>query len=149
MEAQLVKSDTSLELKRVFQAPINQIYQAWIDPQMMNQWYHPDAQMHSHCTVDLRVGGRYEIAMHAGEDKTFVVGGVYREIIPQEKLVFTWRWLASEYEGESLVTILFRSIGDRETELTLLHEQLPNEEERDSHAGGWEGTFVQLAAFLS
>jgi uncharacterized protein YndB with AHSA1/START domain len=149
MEAQLVKSSTSLELKRTFQAPIAQLYQAWIDPEMMNQWYHPDARMHSFCTVDLRVGGRYEIQMHAGEDTTYVVSGVYREIIPQEKLAFTWRWAAAENEEESLVTVLFRSIGDRETELTLLHERLANEEDRDNHAEGWEGTFVQLAAFLS
>jgi uncharacterized protein YndB with AHSA1/START domain len=61
-------------------------------------------------------------------------------------LVFTWRWQAEEPTAEMLITLIFREVNDAETELTLLHERFPNEEERDSHQIGWEGTFEQLAA---
>ena len=148
MEKQMVKSSTSLELKRVFQASLAQLYQAWTDPEMMGEWFCPDAKMRSSCALDLRVGGRYEIQMHPQEGDPFVVAGVYQEIIPNEKLVFTWRWQGVEGAGESLVTVLFQPISERETELTLQHERFLNEEDRDNHAEGWEGTFDQLAAAL-
>jgi uncharacterized protein YndB with AHSA1/START domain len=147
MEAQMVKSETSLEVKRVFHAPVAKVYRAWTEPEMLNAWFHPDARMRSECTVDLRVGGSYEIQMHGGEGGPFIVGGVYREIIPEVKLAFTWRWQGEE-TAEMLVTVTFRALDEKSTELTLLHEQFPNDEERDSHAQGWQGTFEQLATAL-
>lgn len=149
MEKQMVKSSTSVELKRIFQAPLARLYQAWTDPEMMDEWFHPDAKMRSTCTVDLRVGGRYEIQMHPQEGDPNVAVGVYQEIIPNEKLVFTWRWQGVEDAKDSLVTVLFRPIGEGETELTLQHERFLNEEDRDIHAEGWEGVFNQLAAALA
>ena len=148
MEAQLVKSETSLKMKRTFQAPLARLYQAWIEPEMMNKWFHPSEDMTSVCSVDLRIGGRYEIQMNSPKGTSFKVGGVYREIIPEKKLVFTWRWLAAESEEEMLITLHFREVDEETSELTLVHEQFPNLEERDSHAGGWEGTFEQLAIAL-
>ncbi len=147
MEAHLVKSETSLEVKRVFQAPVAQVYKAWIEPEMLNAWFHPDPRMRSECTVDLQVGGRYEIQMQGGEGGPYTVGGVYREIIPEEKLAFTWRWQGEE-TAEMLITVTFRALGETTTELTLLHEQFPNDEERDGHAQGWQGTFEHLATVL-
>ncbi len=155
MEAQLLeKTGTTLTLKRVFQAPKSKVYQAWIDPEMLNGWFYPDAGMHAVCKVDLRVGGRYEVQMHppegAPEGVPYVAAGVYREIIPEEKLVFTWQWQGGdEANEETLITVSFRSINDGETELTLLHERFGSEESRDEHAQGWEGTFAQLAIALS
>lgn len=148
MEAQLVKSETTLEIRRIFQAPLSRLYRAWIEPEMMNQWFHPDGNMTSICSVDLRVGGRYEIQMISDKGTSFTVGGVYQAIIPEEKLVFTWRWLTAESEEEMLITVLFRAVTAAESELTLIHERLPNIEELESHAGGWEGTFEQLAVAL-
>jgi uncharacterized protein YndB with AHSA1/START domain len=147
MEAQMVKTESALEMKRVFQAPVSRVYQAWTKPEMMDKWYFPGGPMHAHCTVDLRIGGSYEVQMHPEEGDPYIAKGVYQEIIPNEKLSFTWSWLADEHE--SLVTLIFRSISQSETELTLLHEQFVNEEERDSHGEGWVGTLDQLAAFLA
>ncbi len=147
MEAQIVKSETSLEVRRVFQAPVAEVYRAWVEPEMLDAWFHPDPRMRSVCSVDLRVGGRYEIQMHGGEGGPYNVGGFYREIIPEEKLVFTWRW-QGEDTAEMLITVTFQALGETATEITLLHEQIPNQEERDSHAQGWQGTFEQLASAL-
>ena len=154
METQLLeKTETTVALKRVFQAPKARVYQAWIDPAMMNNWLFPEAGMHAVCQVDLRVGGRYEVQMHPPEGApvggSLVVACVYREIIPEEKLVFTWQWQGDEANEETLITLQFRSINDSETELTLLHERFGSEESRDDHAQGWEGTFAQLAIALS
>jgi len=150
MEEELVRTESSLELKRVFQAPVALVYRAWTEPEMMDRWFHPDSRMSSSCSVDLRVGGRYEIQMRpGGDDGPHVVEGVYREVIPEEKLVFTWRWQGDEKGVETLVTVTFRPVGDGATELTLLHEQFQREEERESHAKGWQGTFEQLVKLLA
>ena len=149
MEAHMEKTETTLEMKRIFQASAARLFQAWTDPEMMDRWFHPDPRMHSECTVDCRVGGRYEIKMFGAEDKAFVVGGTYEEIVPDEKLVFTWRWLAAKSPDHMRITVEFRPVSETETELSLLHERFPNIEERDSHAQGWVGTLDQLAAALA
>ena len=70
------------------------------------------------------------------------VSGVYREIIPNEKLVFTWAWRTMP-ERESVVTILIKPDGDG-TLLTLIHEQFFDEPARDRHREGWSGTLGKL-----
>lgn len=152
MEATVVKAPASVEVKRVFQAPISQVYRAWTEPAMMNVWFHPNPEMTSICSVDLRVGGRYEVQMHPKEGEPFIVVGQYEEIISEEKLVFTWRWQHDEGEApneETLVTLLFRAIDATQTELTLLHERFGSDDERDSHTWGWQETFNRLAEALA
>ncbi len=149
MEAQLTQTATALTLTRVFAAPAARVYQAWTDPTQMNAWLHPNPAMTSRCTVDLQVGGRYEIQMLHPKGDRHVVGGRYEEIVPGEKLVFTWRWQGDPTDETTRVTILFRALGEAETELTLIHERFPDEESRDSHAAGWQGTFDRLAEHLA
>jgi uncharacterized protein YndB with AHSA1/START domain len=75
------------------------------------------------------------------------VGGVYRDVIPNEKLVFTWAWKSTP-ERESLVTITFKSDGTG-TLMTLTHEQFFDEDARDRHNHGWEGSLVKLEKYLA
>jgi uncharacterized protein YndB with AHSA1/START domain len=75
------------------------------------------------------------------------VGGVYREIVPNEKLVFTWAWRSTP-ERESLVTVIFKEDGGG-TIMTLLHEQFFDEAARDSHNAGWTSTIDKLEKYLN
>jgi uncharacterized protein YndB with AHSA1/START domain len=96
--------------------------------------------------ADARVGGRYRIVMRAhGEEHD--VSGVYREVVPNERLVFTWAWRSTP-ERESLVTLTFKADGDG-TMLTLLHEQFFDEEARDRHQHGWTGTLDKLVRLFA
>ena len=70
------------------------------------------------------------------------VGGVYREIVPNEKLVFTWAWKSTP-ERESLVTVLIKPDGDGSL-LTLTHEQFFDEDARDRHQQGWAGALDKM-----
>lgn len=151
MEATIVKAPASVELKRVFQAPVARVYRAWTEPKIMNVWFHPNREITSVCSADVRVGGRYEAQMHPEEGEPFIVAGQYQEIVPEEKLVFTWRWQHDEGEEpneETLVTLLFRAVDAGQTEVTLLHERFGSDEERDSHTWGWQETFNRLAESL-
>ena len=103
-------------------------------------------------TSDLRVGGNYENAMvmKVDEEKgvaacgssteTHVHSGKYLEIVPPEKLVFTW---SSAIVTDSRVTVVFKDLGDS-TELTLTHELLETEDLRQKHTYGWNGCLENL-----
>ena len=95
--------------------------------------------------VDLKVGGRYRLEMDNARTK-YVVYGQYVEIIPNQKLVFTWGWEGPN-RYETRVTVLFTDKPDG-TELTLTHERFANAEDMGRHEHGWTGSLEKLAAAL-
>ena len=131
----------SLTIKRRFNAPPEKVYAAWIDPKKLAQWMGPSGTQRVEAECDLRVGGRYAIKMVMTDDE-HNVSGVYREIVPNEKLVFTWHWKTTP-ERESLVTVTLKPDCDG-TLLTLLHEMFFDEDARDRHSKGWTGTLDKL-----
>jgi uncharacterized protein YndB with AHSA1/START domain len=106
-----------------------------------------DAFGRSEVVADLHVGGRYRIVMHAPDGETHRVGGVYREIVPGRRLVYTWAW-ESTPERESLVTVEFRPDGGG-TEVLLTHERFADRTARDKHDEGWTGCLDRLSRHLS
>jgi uncharacterized protein YndB with AHSA1/START domain len=139
---------TSLQIRRSYKAPIAKVYAAWTDPEQMKLWMAPnDAFKESEITMDVRVGGRYRIVMHAPDGEIHRVGGVYREIIPNRKLVYTWAW-ESTPERESLVTLEFTPSGEG-TEMVLTHQRFADKEARDKHNDGWIGCLGRLERHLS
>jgi len=98
-------------------------------------------------TCDVRVGGRYRWLMRAPSGEEHDVGGVYREVVPNEKLVFTWAWKSTP-ERESLVTIEIKADGDGSL-LTLTHAQFFDEDARDRHQHGWNGALDKMEKFLA
>jgi len=136
-----------LILTRTFKAPVERVYAAWTDPEKMRRWFAPGDMTVPDAEADVRVGGRYRVTMQGGECEFNVTGGVYREVIPNHRLVFTWQWEGTDLE--TLVTLEFRSVSANETELTLTHEGFDNESTRDKHGEGWNGCLVNLEAFVS
>jgi uncharacterized protein YndB with AHSA1/START domain len=96
---------------------------------------------------DPRTGGHFRWVMLAPNGEEHDVSGVYREVVPNEKLVFTWAWKSTP-ERESLVTLTFKSDGNG-TLMTMLHEQFFDEAARDSHNGGWIGAMDKLEKYLA
>ena len=113
-----IDDKTSLQIRRIYKASVAAVYAAWTDPAQMKQWMGPSDDFgESEVTMDVRVGGRYRIVMHAPDGEVHRVGGVFREIVPDKKLSYTWAW-ESTPERESLVTVEFRPAGQG-TELEL------------------------------
>jgi uncharacterized protein YndB with AHSA1/START domain len=131
----------SLTIKRRFNAPPAKVYAAWTDPKMIARWFGPTGVESVEAETDLRVGGRYHICMHVPGDQHDVMG-VYREIVPNQKLVFTWAWKSTP-ERESLVTVTFKEDGSG-TVMTLTHEQFFDADARDRHQQGWGGAIDKL-----
>jgi uncharacterized protein YndB with AHSA1/START domain len=138
----------SLTIRRRLNAPPAKVYAAWTDPQKVKRWWGPrEADETVHVEADVRVGGRFRFVMHGSGGERHDVGGVYREVVPDERLVFTWAWHTTP-ERESLVTVSFESDGDG-TILRLTHEQFFDEAARDGHLEGWSGALDRLERDLT
>ncbi len=77
----------------------------------------------------------------------FYLSGVYREVRPPERLVYTWRWEAQPELEETLVTVEFHDKGEA-TEVILTHAYFPTAKARDDHNRGWNGCLDRLAKLL-
>ena len=144
-------SDTMLAITRTLDAPREEVFAAFIDPAQFQQWMGPGTMTTEIERLEPHVGGAYRLVMRDGP-ATHTVSGVYREVTPPSRLVFTWAWeidAATRAVGpESLVTVTFRALGNR-TELTLRHERFDSAQSRDQHRSGWEGVFPKLEKFLA
>jgi uncharacterized protein YndB with AHSA1/START domain len=111
------------------------------------QWWGPGGEPVSLAELDVRVGGRFRIVFGGADGKAHECAGVYREVVPNRTLVFTWTWPNSTPERESLVTITLRA-ASKGTELTFLHEQFFDATVRDNHRRGWSAALDGLERFL-
>jgi uncharacterized protein YndB with AHSA1/START domain len=134
----------SLTLKRRIKAPPAQVFSAWTDPQKIVRWFGPhETKLDSvRADMDVRVGGRFKVRFQTVDGEQHQVGGTYRELVPESRLVFSWAWHSTP-ERESLVTVTLAPDGNG-TLLTLQHEQFFDEQARDGHQRGWTGTLDKL-----
>lgn len=133
----------SLTLKRRLNATPQKVYDAWTRAESMKAWWGPqEGDEVLLLETDVRVGGRFHIVFRALDGEEHSVSGTYREVVPDERLVFSWAWRSTP-ERESLVTIALRSEGEG-TMLTLTHEQFFDEKARDNHRTGWMGALDKL-----
>ena len=157
-------SETTLRITRKLAAPRELVFKAWTEPEFLLKWWaaHPDFTTPI-AEVDLRVGGKYRLGMlPPGQDQPHVIGGIYREVSPPEKLVYTWVWEPQIPEtqirsgsgpeglvapGETLVTVEFHDV-DGQTEVVLTHQFFAGQEMRDKHSQGWNGCLEQLATLV-
>ena len=137
----------SLTLKRRLNAPPEAVYAAWTDPKKLVHWFGPDQGPVTNAETDVRVGGRFHVVFQTEDGEEHDVSGIYREVIPNEKLQFTWAWRTMP-ERESLVTVIVRPDGDGSL-LTLIHEQFFDEPARDRHESGWTGSLNKLEKALA
>jgi uncharacterized protein YndB with AHSA1/START domain len=128
-------SKPSLTLKRHLKATPDKVFAAWTDPEKVKRWMGPGDVTVQSVETDPRTGGRYRWVMRAPNGDVHDVSGVYREFVPNEKLVFTWAWISTP-ERESLVTVSIKPDGDGSL-LTLTHEQFFDADARDRHQQGW------------
>lgn len=128
-------SKPSLALKRRLKAPPEKIYEAWTVPEKMIGWWGASNAASRTAKADVRVGGRFHVGFRGDEGSQHDVSGIYKEVVPDRKLVFSWAWRTTP-ERESQVTIDLKPDGDG-TILTLTHEQFFDEKARDDHRQGW------------
>jgi len=137
----------SLTIKRRFNAPPAKVFQAWTDPEKVKRWMGPGEVKALSVESEPRTGGRYRWVMQAPSGEQHDVSGTYREVIPDQKLVFTWAWKSTP-ERESLVTVDIKPDGAGSI-MTLTHEQFFDEEARDRHNRGWTSAMDKMEKYLA
>jgi uncharacterized protein YndB with AHSA1/START domain len=148
--AAVKSADTALSITRLLDATRERVWRAWSDPAEASRWLGPGGWTGTFKSADMSPGGSYTIEMKHEDGDEMVAEGRFREIVPLEKLVYTWAWRGEDGKPghETLVTVTFKSVGNK-TELTLRHEGFESKESRDGHLGGWNGCFDKLDDVLA
>ena len=134
-------SPAAVIVRRTIAASAEDLFDAWLDTEALVAWMRPGSIRRTEARVEPRVGGEYEILMHA-DSGVIPHRGVYRIIDRPRRLAFTWN---SKFAENTLVTVDFLTRGAH-TEVVITHEQLADEE-RDSHNRGWTSALEKLDAF--
>ncbi len=139
----------SLTIQRRLNAGPDRVYAAWTEAEKIARWFGPSVveQDSVKAKMDVRVGGSFQVSFKTDDGEFHQVGGVYREVVPNRKLVFSWAWYTTP-ERESLVTVTIKPEGSH-TLLTLLHEQLFDEATKTRHTRGWTGSLDKLEAIFA
>ncbi len=155
-------AERKLVITRIFDAPRAVVWKAWTEPKHFMLWWGPKGFTAPFCKIDFRVGGVYHSCMRSPEGKDYWSTGVYREIVPLERIVCTdsfadvegnvvpatYYGMSADFPLEMLVTVTFEEQGEK-TKLTLTHVGLPSGEDFDNCRVGWNESFDKLAEVLA
>ena len=83
------KDDRDLVLDRLLDAPRGNIWRCWTEPELITRWFAPAPWTTPRAEVDLRPGGASRVVMASPDGEEFPSNGIYLEVVPNEKLVFT------------------------------------------------------------
>jgi uncharacterized protein YndB with AHSA1/START domain len=138
-----------LRLSRSFAAPRERVFRAFTAPTQLARWWGPKGFTVPACTLDVRPGGAWRTVMRSPEGKDHIVSGVYREIAPPERLVFTWAWEEDGARGHETVVTIELSETPGGTRLELTHERFETEDSLDRHRHGWSSCLDCLEQALA
>jgi uncharacterized protein YndB with AHSA1/START domain len=143
-------AERELNIRRTFNAPRELVFRAWTEPQLLAQWSCPRGYTCSENRGELRVGGTFSARMRSPEGTEHRLRGVYREIVPPERLVFTHSWVdeLGVPGPETLVTVTLAA-SDGRTEMRFHQALFTSVEARDRHEQGWTNCFERLVELLA
>jgi uncharacterized protein YndB with AHSA1/START domain len=140
-----VGQSDSVHVTRRFDVPLEQVFEAWVNPDLLQRWLAPTVE------VDARVGGHFRLEVSKPEG-THVVKGVYRELVQGQHIMMNWVYegpMGSADKMEALLTVDFHRRGS-DTEIELHHDHLTNPAYRETiQRGSWTRAFDQLENILS
>lgn len=153
--------DRAVVFTRVFDAPPDLVFRAWVDPMLMQEWWGPQGFSNPVCELDARPGGTWRIHMRGPDGTVYPIKGVYREITRPERLVSTTLadessessvWGESGPPPASLMTVTFDG-QDGKTNLTI-HSLFDSRADRDAvlkmgAEEGWAQSLDRLATLLA
>ncbi|MBI3476076.1 MAG: SRPBCC family protein [Acidobacteria bacterium] len=101
------RGDRELVITREFDAPRHLVFDAFTKPELVRRWLlGPDGWTMPVCEIDLRVGGSYRYVWRHASGNEMGMGGVFREIVPPERIVSTEKFDHAWYPGEAIGTIV-------------------------------------------
>jgi len=135
-----------IELKRTLRAPRERVFAAWTRPELLARWLFPGQGWVANVESELVVGGRWSVHMREPSGALHHQFGVYREIEPVARLVFTWTCPPLGVT-DSVVTVELTEHGSQ-TELVLSHVLPADPKVRQGHEEGWTGCLANLQTLV-
>ncbi|MEK6775078.1 MAG: SRPBCC domain-containing protein [Bdellovibrionota bacterium] len=147
-----------VEVVRIFHAPVERIWNAWYDAELVKQWWGPHGYTSPSAKIDFRVGGKFLLAMKSPDGSVIWSTGVYEEIVPNEKIVCTDSFAdengnivspsdidatMSNMPERLYITIEFQHVNLDQTKMVISHEGIPLEM-HDDCVRGWAGSIDKL-----
>jgi uncharacterized protein YndB with AHSA1/START domain len=152
-------AERTLTFTRILDAPRDVVWRAWTDPAHLVWYLNPQSPRDEPIHVDLRVGGAWRLRMFISEETDYITGGIYREIVPNEKLVFTWGAIGGwpEYDpadpdANPVITIVLNELAGSTEMTTVIELREGMSDERAQYflgsgmQEGWPMTIDRLVA---
>jgi uncharacterized protein YndB with AHSA1/START domain len=145
----LRSTDDALLIERVFDAPVALVFRLWAEREHMMRWLGPAAFACTHLKMDFRPGGAWRACISSKAQGDLWMGGRYREIEPERRLVYTFTWDNNPGQPgvETLVTVTFAE-QDGRTIQRFHQAPFVSRAVRDSHIGGWNESFDKQDAVV-
>jgi uncharacterized protein YndB with AHSA1/START domain len=138
-----------LRIERTFDAPIEEVFDAWTSEEVLRRWWHADPEWETpSAELDLRVGGQLRIVMRdpaVAED--YGGSGEYRVIDRPHRLAFTWIW-DDDPENPQLIELEFTE-RDGATAVLMTDSGITTEKGREEHDEGWNACLDNLELVLT
>jgi uncharacterized protein YndB with AHSA1/START domain len=143
-------ADRTFRMERVFSAPVAEVFEAFVVPEQFASWWGPEGATIPDYSMDVRPGGKWRTVMMMPDGNRPEVGGIYRVVEKNKRLVFTWAWKqdGGSIGHETEVTVTFEPAG-KNTKITLEQSLFAEAAHRDRHGQGWESTFNSLEKYLA
>jgi uncharacterized protein YndB with AHSA1/START domain len=133
--------DDELRITREFDAPVALVFRLWENPDHMIRWWGPEKFTATQLDWEAKAGKPWRATMVSKQYGVIRMGGVVREVVKNQRLVFTFAWDEdSGRDMETLVTVTFEE-KDGKTLQTFHQTPFSSVAQRDSHVGGWQSLF--------
>ena len=155
-----------LVITRLFDAPIEQVWKAWTEPEYVMRWWGPTGFTSPSCKIDFREGGKFVFHMRAPKEfqggQDFYLAGIYKKIVPMKLIEFsqgladkdgnridpTTMGMPADFPKEIPSALAFKRVGDK-TELTVTEYGWAVGQMRDMSEAGMNECLDKLAAVLA
>lgn len=142
------QKQSNIQIERVFDTNVQNLYQAWTQLEHLCEWWHPMGETLTDVKCKLIEGGG--VTYYIG-DIGLEITGIYKEVVPNEKLIYSWIWNMNDegsVDGYTL-HVQFSPEGDTKSKLQVLQEGFSGAEHLPAHQQGWDEQLDQLSAYLS
>lgn len=148
-----LKKSPLVTITRFFNAPMEKVWQAWSNEELVKEWWGPEGYSAPYAKIDFRVGGKSLLAMKDPKGEVIYSGGVYKEIIPFKKIVTTDHFadkngkiipaseagMPGEWPLDCLITIEFSDGNEEQVKIIINHEGIPKAM-HDDCVEGWNSS---------
>lgn len=141
----MAESENTVRLHRVFKAPAERVYKAFLDAEAMAKWLPPYGFTCKVYELNATVGGTYRMSFtNFSSGSSHAFGGTYIELVPNERIVYTDKFEDPNLPGEMKTTItLEKSVAG--TSVHIVQENIPAMIPADMCYLGWQESLMQLA----